>query len=71
MIDTLVANVTACEQTTDRPRVAMVGCGYWGCNLVRNCAALGGLVAVSEARRVDAAGTSARQRLPVRTGSAL
>lgn len=29
-------------------RVAMVGCGYWGRNLVRNFAGLGALVAVSD-----------------------
>ena len=34
--------------TATQPRVAMVGCGYWGRNLVRNFAALGGLAAVSD-----------------------
>ncbi len=35
-------------QALPQPRVAMVGCGYWGRNLVRNFAALGGLAAVSD-----------------------
>ena len=32
--------------------VAMVGCGYWGKNLVRNFAALGALGAIVERHRV-------------------
>ena len=36
------------RETGASPRVAMVGCGYWGRNLVRNFAALGGLAAVSD-----------------------
>jgi predicted dehydrogenase/acetyltransferase-like isoleucine patch superfamily enzyme len=31
-----------------RPRVAVVGCGYWGKNLVRNFSELGALTAVSD-----------------------
>lgn len=42
------------------PRVAMVGCGYWGRNLVRNFAALGGLAAVSDHDR-DTAGRHAEE----------
>jgi predicted dehydrogenase/acetyltransferase-like isoleucine patch superfamily enzyme len=37
---------------TGLPRVAVVGCGYWGKNLVRNMAALGALAAIHD---VDAA----------------
>ncbi|MEM8916201.1 MAG: Gfo/Idh/MocA family oxidoreductase [Pseudomonadota bacterium] len=45
---------------TQSPRVAVVGCGYWGKNLVRNFARLGALSAISDA---DAAvsGTMAGQ----------
>ncbi len=32
-----------------RPRIAMVGCGYWGKNLTRNFAALGALARVCDA----------------------
>lgn len=35
--------------TTTVPRVAVVGCGYWGRNLVRNFHALGALAAVVDA----------------------
>ncbi|MDP9067833.1 MAG: Gfo/Idh/MocA family oxidoreductase [Actinomycetota bacterium] len=35
----------------DTPRVAVVGCGYWGANLVRNFAALGALGAVHDEER--------------------
>ena len=30
------------------PRIAVVGCGYWGKNLVRNFSQLGALAAVCE-----------------------
>lgn len=32
--------------TQDNPRIAVIGCGYWGKNLVRNFAQIGHLVAV-------------------------
>ena len=35
-------------QDTTTPRVAVVGCGYWGKNLVRNFHQLGALAAVCE-----------------------
>lgn len=41
------------------PAVAVVGCGYWGQNLVRNFAELGALVAVSDASASTTATTSA------------
>jgi UDP-2-acetamido-3-amino-2,3-dideoxy-glucuronate N-acetyltransferase len=34
---------------TDQPRVAVLGCGYWGKNLVRNFADLGALAALCDA----------------------
>ena len=33
---------------TPRIRVAVIGCGYWGKNLVRNFAELGALAAISD-----------------------
>ena len=36
------------KQAAAQARVAMVGCGYWGRNLVRNFAGLGALAAVSD-----------------------
>jgi UDP-2-acetamido-3-amino-2,3-dideoxy-glucuronate N-acetyltransferase len=40
---------------SDLPRVAVVGCGYWGRNLVRNFAELGALAAVSDSNLETAA----------------
>ena len=36
------------EGSSNQPAVAVVGCGYWGKNLVRNFAQIGSLVAVSD-----------------------
>ncbi len=36
-------------KTSSSPRVAVVGCGYWGRNLVRNFHALGALSAIADA----------------------
>lgn len=33
---------------TSQPRIAVIGCGYWGCNLVRNFHELGVLCAVAD-----------------------
>jgi predicted dehydrogenase/acetyltransferase-like isoleucine patch superfamily enzyme len=41
------------------PRVAVVGCGYWGRNLVRNFAELGALAAVSDVEPGRAAAAAA------------
>jgi len=38
-----------CARATATPRVAVVGCGYWGRNLVRNFSELGALAAVCDA----------------------
>ncbi|MGF7174874.1 Gfo/Idh/MocA family oxidoreductase [Azospirillum doebereinerae] len=46
------------------PRVAVVGCGYWGINLVRNFHALGALDAISEADPVRAAELSRQFGVP-------
>ena len=37
------------DQSLSRPRIAVIGAGYWGQNLVRNFAALGALAAVADA----------------------
>lgn len=46
-----MARVSASPDMADRstPRVAVVGCGYWGRNLVRNFHALGALRAIADA----------------------
>ncbi|HYG86198.1 MAG TPA: Gfo/Idh/MocA family oxidoreductase [Azospirillum sp.] len=46
------------------PRVAVVGCGYWGINLVRNFHAVEALAAVSEAAPARAAELSAQFDVP-------
>ncbi|WP_207485271.1 Gfo/Idh/MocA family oxidoreductase [Arenibaculum pallidiluteum] len=46
------------------PRVAVVGCGYWGRNLVRNFHELGALAAVSEADPQRAAELEGRFGVP-------
>jgi predicted dehydrogenase len=45
---------------TQPPKVAVIGCGYWGKNLVRNFAELGALAAVVDGRP-DVAGAMAAQ----------
>jgi UDP-2-acetamido-3-amino-2,3-dideoxy-glucuronate N-acetyltransferase len=53
MADIATASAREGEAQTDlqRPRVAVVGCGYWGKNLVRNFAGLGALEALVDSDR--------------------
>ena len=44
------------------PHVAVVGCGYWGKNLVRNFAALGALRTVCDADAVRLAAIKAQKQ---------
>ncbi|MEX2523974.1 MAG: Gfo/Idh/MocA family oxidoreductase [Gammaproteobacteria bacterium] len=53
--------------TTTTPAVAVIGCGYWGKNLIRNFAELDALVAVCDGE-ADVAGQYAQQH-GVRAGS--
>jgi len=46
-------------------RVAAVGCGYWGKNLVRNFAELGALAAICDPNRAAADELGERYRVPV------
>jgi len=46
-------------------RVAAVGCGYWGKNLVRNFAELGALAAICDPNRPAADELGERYRIPV------
>ena len=46
------------------PRVAVIGCGHWGKNLVRNFSELGGLVAVHDPEPAIASKMSAEFRVP-------
>ncbi|CAA7618750.1 Oxidoreductase domain protein [Magnetospirillum sp. LM-5] len=48
-------------------QVAVVGCGYWGRNLVRNFAQLGALAAVCDANRTAAAAKGAEFGVPALT----
>jgi predicted dehydrogenase/acetyltransferase-like isoleucine patch superfamily enzyme len=49
------------------PGVAVIGCGYWGQNLVRNFAELGALVAVCDLDPTRADEFAARHRVPARS----
>jgi UDP-2-acetamido-3-amino-2,3-dideoxy-glucuronate N-acetyltransferase len=49
------------------PRLAVIGCGYWGRNLVRNMAALGALGAVHDVDAGVAERTAADYRVPARS----
>ncbi len=44
------------------PRVAVIGCGYWGKNLVRNFAELGALAAICDPDREAATQLADRHR---------
>src|SRR5438876_12435182 len=48
-----------------RVRVAAVGCGYWGKNLVRNFAELGALAAICEPDRSTALPLAERYKSPI------
>ena len=49
------------------PTVAVIGCGAWGQNLVRNFSELGSLVAITDTRATTAAATGAAYGVPART----
>lgn len=53
--------------STPFPKIAVAGCGYWGKNLVRNFAALGGLAAVCDSNPALAAEFAAKHGVPART----
>ena len=55
----------------DLPLVAVIGCGYWGRNLVRNFAELGALSAVVDAAPALAAELAQRHDVPARDWSAV
>nr|HYM33003.1 Gfo/Idh/MocA family oxidoreductase [Candidatus Cybelea sp.] len=54
-------------RTIDIPRVAVIGCGYWGKNLVRNFAELGALAAVHDTDAALARDFGKRHRVPAAT----
>ena len=54
------------RDATSPVRVAVIGCGYWGKNLVRNFAELGALAAICDPDRATAAQLSERFGAPVR-----
>ena len=44
-----------------KPRIAVLGCGYWGSNHIRTLKALGALHAVSDANPARAEGFASEQ----------
>lgn len=52
------------QPTLTLPRLAVVGCGYWGINLVRDFHAMGALDAISDADPVRAAELSSQFGVP-------
>ncbi len=44
-----------------KPRIAVLGCGYWGANHIRTLKGLGALHAVSDANRARAEGFASEQ----------
>ena len=59
------------DDATHQVRVAVIGSGYWGKNLVRNLAELGALAAICDPDRVAAAALAERYGIPVRTLDAI
>ena len=53
--------------STNLKNIAVIGCGYWGKNLVRNMAELGALAAVADAYAPNAEAQSKLHNVPVRT----
>jgi predicted dehydrogenase len=53
------------EKTAGAARVAVLGCGYWGKNLVRNFAELGALAAICDPNRAAADPLADRYHTPV------
>jgi len=51
--------------TAAPPRIAVVGAGYWGKNVVRNCAELGALAAICDPDRAQAAPLAERHGVPL------
>jgi UDP-2-acetamido-3-amino-2,3-dideoxy-glucuronate N-acetyltransferase len=51
------------QQST--PRIAVVGAGYWGRNVVRNCAELGALAAICDTDRAGALPLAERHNVPL------
>lgn len=52
---------------TYSPSIAVVGCGYWGKNLVRNMAEIGALAAVVDANTAQATAMSKAHNVPARS----
>src|ERR1051325_10044929 len=50
----------------EKPKVAAIGCGHWGKNIIRNLSQLGALSAVSDLSATVAAEFSARYEVPAR-----
>jgi predicted dehydrogenase/carbonic anhydrase/acetyltransferase-like protein (isoleucine patch superfamily) len=55
------------KMSQDNPKIAVVGCGYWGKNLVRNFAQIGHLCAVSDDNKAQADKFAAEYDVPAMT----
>lgn len=53
------------------PQVAVIGCGHWGTNLVRNFAQLGALAAIADSTPAIAEEQARRHGVPVRDSAAI
>lgn len=53
------------ETSDNQPKIAVVGCGYWGRNLVRNFHQLGALVAVADRDDVALSDMHAKYGVPI------
>jgi predicted dehydrogenase/acetyltransferase-like isoleucine patch superfamily enzyme len=48
------------------PKIAVLGCGYWGKNIVRNFAELGALAAIADNNPTQAAAIATQHKVPAR-----
>ncbi|MEM6781418.1 MAG: Gfo/Idh/MocA family oxidoreductase, partial [Pseudomonadota bacterium] len=53
--------------TKKSPRIAVLGCGYWGKNLVRNFAELGVLTAICDDNKQTAKELSKKYKIPIQS----
>lgn len=49
------------------PKIAVIGCGYWGRNIVRNYAELGALAAICDSDLAQASAQAAQYQIPARS----
>ncbi len=57
--------------STAKPNIAVIGCGYWGKNLVRNMAELGALAAVADSHAPHAEAQASQHGVPMKSLDAI